>query len=80
MTGFILGEIALDKIEAKPVQLAAQVDDEIRAKRSASALKGVATRKANKAKAGRKPRAPKSADVAALEVAYAMPDAPVSPA
>ena len=56
------------------------VDEATKAKRSAAARKAAETRKRNQAKAGRKVRAPKAADVAALEVAYAMPDAPVSPA
>jgi hypothetical protein len=53
VTGFILGEIALDKIEARPAPVLVTVDDELRAKRSASAHKAAATRKANAAK--RKP-------------------------
>jgi hypothetical protein len=70
--GFILGEIALDKIEARPVVVAPVVDDEMRAKRSAAARKAAATRKANAAKAKAKPRSrkPKSVDdelVAMLE-------------
>jgi len=81
VTGFILGEIALDKIEAAPAPPAAvTVDDETKAKRSEAARKGAVTRKSNKAKATRKPRAPKPATVESLEQAYAMASAPVSPA
>lgn len=57
------------------------VDEELKAKRSASAKKGAATRKANATKAKtvtRKPRAPKAAVVAELEEAYSLPSAPVS--
>src|SRR5262249_48191180 len=36
VTGFILGEIALDKIEARPVERSPEVDEETRAKRSAA--------------------------------------------
>jgi hypothetical protein len=60
-----------------------EVDDELKAKRRAAALKGAETRRQNKVavtKPARKPRAPKPATVEALEAAYAMPDAPVSPA
>jgi len=41
---------------------------------------GHADRRANKAKAARKPPTPKPAEVAANEAAYAMPVAPVGPA
>ena len=80
VTGFVLGEIALDKIEAKPTHLGVQVDGETRAKRSAAAVKAAATRKRNKANATRKPRAPKVTTVAELEQVYSLPSAPVSPA
>lgn len=60
VTGFILGEIALDKIEARPEpKPAPTVDEATRAKRSAAARKAAATRKANAAKAKRRPRTPK---------------------
>ena len=49
-------------------------------KRSEAAVKAAATRKANAAKRTRKPRAPKVTTVAALEQAYSLPSAPVSPA
>lgn len=72
VTGFILGEIALDKIEPRPAPAAvAEVEDAVKAKRSEAARKGAATRAANKAKATRKPRAPRAANVASI--------APVSP-
>lgn len=62
VTGFILGEIALDKIEPRPAPAAVTVvEDAVKAKRSEAARKGAATRAANKAKATRKPRAPRAA-------------------
>ena len=86
VTGFILGEIALDKIEprpadAEPVELnESSADDELRAKRSAAARKGAETRRRNAAKT-RKPRAPRKAKaIDDIEAAYSMPSAPVSPA
>lgn len=75
VTGFILGEIALDKIEARPVESQPEIDEEIRAKRSEAARKAAATRKANKAKAARRPRAPRAADAL-----VGLAEAPVSPA
>jgi hypothetical protein len=79
VTGFILGEIALDKIEpraATPTETT--VDEGLYAKRSAAARKGAVTRAANKAKTVRKPRAPKAAKIDALEAAYSLPSAPTS--
>lgn len=49
-------------------------------KRSEAAVKAAATRKANAAQRTRKPRAGKATTVAALEAAYQLPSAPVSPA
>lgn len=48
VTGFILGEIALDKIEARP---AVNADDALKAKRSEAGRKAAATRAANRANA-----------------------------
>jgi hypothetical protein len=79
VTGFILGEIALDKIEPRPAPAPEPIVDEtVKAKRSAAARKGAATRAANRTKATRKPRAPRAARE--IEAAYALPSAPVSPA
>jgi hypothetical protein len=81
VTGFILGEIALDKIEPRAQEASAEVDEQTKAKRSAAARKAAATRKANKARAGRKPRSAKIATtVAELDAVYAADSAPVSPA
>lgn len=80
VTGFILGEIALDKIEARPTPVATPVDDETKAKRSAAARKAAATRKANAAKAAKAKRTPKApADVVGAVLAERSA-APVSPA
>lgn len=49
-------------------------------KRSEAAKRAASTRKANAAKRTRTPRAPKATTVAALERAYKLPSAPVSPA
>ncbi len=57
-----------------------EVDEATKAKRSAAARKAALTRARNKAKAGRKPRTPRAAEVAELEQAYSLPSAPVSPA
>lgn len=62
------------------VETPLEVDDALKAKRSASARKAAETRKRNLAKATRRVRAPKAATVAELEQAYSLPSAPVSPA
>jgi len=80
VTGFILGEIALDKIEPRPAETVTTVDDELKAKRSAAALKGAQTRKANKAKVTRKPRAPRAARTPVEQIEALTSNAPVSPA
>lgn len=66
--------------KAAVVQTTSEVDETLKAKRSAAARKAAATRKANAAKATkpRKPKAPRPATVEALEEAFAMPAAPVS--
>jgi hypothetical protein len=56
-----------------------EIDEELRLKRSEAARRGAETRKRNAAKAPPRRRTSKVA-VAELEAAYAMPDAPVSPA
>ena len=56
------------------------VDEALKAKRSAAAHKAAATRKRNAARRTRKPRAPKATTVAQLEAAFAAESAPVSPA
>jgi hypothetical protein len=84
VAGFIAAEWYSAKLEAAPEPAPTVVDEETRAKRSAAARKAAATRKANKARAQRKqrtpraPRAPRPAEIAELEVSYAMADAPVS--
>jgi hypothetical protein len=66
---------------ASVVQVTDEVDEALKAKRSEAARKAAETRKRNAAVRTRKPRAPKSATtVAALEQAYSLPSAPVSPA
>jgi len=77
VAGFVTTEWYASKLQAAPAP-APVVDAELAAKRSEAARKAAATRRANKAKAGRKPRAPKAATVAELEEAYSLPSAPVS--
>jgi len=58
-----------------------EVDEALKAKRSAAARKAAETRRRNAASRTRTPRAPKRATtVAQLEKAYSLPSAPVSPA
>lgn len=82
VVGYVMGEIALDHIEPRPAPPAkAPVSDEVRARRSEAAQRAAATRRANQARAQRKPRAPRQArQLRQLELAWDMPDAPVSPA
>lgn len=76
--GFVLAEWFSGRLHAAPAPVLVTVDDATAAKRRAAALKGAATRKANRAKATRKPRAPKPtpvpapADATEIEAAYAM--------
>lgn len=69
---YVMAEWIAAQVKAAP----ATVDP----KRSAAAKKAASTRKANAARRTRKPRAPKATTVAALEAAYKLPSAPVSPA
>ena len=80
VAGFIAAEWYSVKLEAAPPTVD-EVDDELRAKRRAAALKGAATRKAKKTAANRRPRAPRIADTVAEAMAEASKvEAPVSPA
>lgn len=60
---FMLGEIAIDKIEVRPapvVETEPTVDAALAAKRSAAARKGAETRKRNATAKTRKPRTPRA--------------------
>lgn len=74
--GMVLLYVLAEWIAAQ-VKAAPSVADPVR---SAAAKKAAATRKANAAQRTRKPRARKATTVAALEAAYQLPSAPVSPA
>jgi hypothetical protein len=58
VAGFVTTEWYAAKLEAAPAPVIVTVDDATRAKRSAAAVKAAATRKANAAKAKRRPRTP----------------------
>ena len=80
VSGFIAAEWYAMKLEAAPPTVA-QVDDETRARRSAAARKGAATRRAKANAAKRRPRAPRMVDTVAEAMAEAATAvAPVSPA
>lgn len=81
VAGFLTAEWYSQRLLPAPLP-SAVVDDETFAKRSAAARKGVETRRKNKAVAKRKPRGKSAAssEIDALEAAYVLPDAPVSPA
>lgn len=73
---YVVAELFVAKMERKP-SATVEVDDQTRARRSAAAKKGAATRAANKAKVTRKARVSR-AKADDLEQVYALPSAPVS--
>jgi hypothetical protein len=82
VAGFVLGKVALVFIEPRPAPpVRPVVDAATRARRSEAARKAAATRAANQAKAKRIPRTRVSkARTRQLELAWDLPEAPVSPA
>ena len=71
---------AMDTMERDMTSATTEVDDEVKAMRSARALKGAATRKANLAKRTRRPRASTTTRTPVQEIEELEDVAPVSPA
>jgi hypothetical protein len=85
VAGFMLLESHATKADRTAIAPApvVEVDDALKAKRSAAARKGAVTKARNKAQAARKPKAPAKVSarkLAEIEAEFAMAAAPVSPA